>query len=309
METVSFTVISMGLCYNFTMTEIKRLSYDNRRRKDHHFEILPLEEFMASRPHEKLEAVKRLDFWVIIYVTEGSGRHFVDFEEYPYKAEDILVLRKNQVHRFCVNLNAKGYIMVINEPFIYEGIGDQDGILLDFLNRPFKLPIISIENGYRNLAQALAHTLLEAYRTINISSGQNLYRSILQSFVLSVQEDTARVERKMESKATRTFNKFYQLVEKHYMDLKTVSAYAELMMVSSKTINLATREAVGMTAKSLIIERLILEVKRLISEGDMLTYEISDRLGFDEPSNMTKFFKKQTGMSPSEFKKTLKNVP
>ncbi len=75
-----------------------------------------------------------------------------------------------------------------------------------------------------------------------------------------------------------------------------------MMGISKKTINLATRAIVDMSAKEFVNSRLFLEIKRYLSQGELLNYEIAEILGFDEPANMTKFFKKYEGISPKEFR-------
>ena len=98
------------------------------------------------------------------------------------------------------------------------------------------------------------------------------------------------------------FIQFKNLVEVHYKEKKSVQDYAKMMLVSSKTINQATRIAVDLSAKQFIIDRILLEIKRYIGQGDFTINEISDLMGFDEPSNLTKFFKRYEGVSPKEFR-------
>jgi len=91
------------------------------------------------------------------------------------------------------------------------------------------------------------------------------------------------------------------LVEDHFKEIHSVKEYAELLHVTPKTLNQYTRRAVDMSAKQFIINRSILEIKRCLSTKEMSIGEISDELGFSEQTNMTKFFKKYTGMAPSTF--------
>ena len=91
------------------------------------------------------------------------------------------------------------------------------------------------------------------------------------------------------------------MVEEHYAEHLVLDDYSDMMGVSKKTINKATRAIVDLSAKEFVNHRLFLEIKRHLSQGDLLIYEVSDLMGFDEPSNMTKFFKKYEGISPKQF--------
>ena len=62
-----------------------------------------------------------------------------------------------------------------------------------------------------------------------------------------------------------------------------------------------TRAVTGQTAKHFIDERVILEIKRLLAQGRLSVKEIAYAAGFDEPTNMAKFFRKYTGRSPGAF--------
>ena len=95
---------------------IKRIEYKNTH-KNSDFEIIDLQLFYASRPHKMLQKDSRLNFYVLLYITEGSGIHTVDFIRYPYKKGDIIFIQKNQVHSYEINDEVKGYCIHINEPF------------------------------------------------------------------------------------------------------------------------------------------------------------------------------------------------
>ena len=64
----------------------------------------------------------------------------------------------------------------------------------------------------------------------------------------------------------------------------------------------AVRQAVGMTPKAYLDQRRLLEAKRLLSFSDLSIKEVAYGLGFDEPTNVNKFFRKHAGLSPGDFR-------
>ena len=287
------------------MTSIKRIKYRNSMKEAAHFEIVDLQLFFATRSHWHLKRDFRLDYWLIIYITDGEGYHFVDFERYAYKAGDVIIIQKNQVQHFEINNVAKGYVIHINEPFFFEGEGISSKRFLEFFDRPYRLPILSIDNSDTTMNRAIIELIYKEYMKINDESNEDLIRSLFQSFILSLNDFYHKSDQSAETAVFRTYNQFRQLVEANYTEKKTVEDYAQMMLISKKTINNATRAIVGLSAKQYIINRIILEIKRYLSQGDLLNYEISDLLGFAEPANMTKFFKRYEGISPKEFRKGL----
>lgn len=95
---------------------------------------------------------------------------------------------------------------------------------------------------------------------------------------------------------------FKNLLEEQFKRLKTVSGYAGQMAVSEKRLNQATAATVGKTPKELIDGRVLLEIKRLLVHTNLSIKEIGYQIGFEEPTNFIKYFRKHEGVTPIEFR-------
>lgn len=288
------------------MTAIERISFQNKEKKKCAFEIVNLQDFMSTRSHKHLSRNFRINFWTLMYITKGKGTHFIDFEPYQYKAGDIVIVQKNQVNRFLVNSEAEGYIIIINEAFVLEGQGLMFKSFLEFFERIYRSPILSVNHSRSSTNRILVELIYKEYMKNDNSLNEDLIRGLFQSFLFSLDDYLKESKTSMESSAFRIYNQFSQLVEANYTKIKSVEEYSKLMFVSKKTINNATRSVVGLSAKQFIINRIILEIKRYLCQGDLKNYEIADLLGFDEPANLTIFFKRYEKMTPSIFKELLK---
>ncbi len=96
---------------------------------------------------------------------------------------------------------------------------------------------------------------------------------------------------------------FKNLVDDKFRTIKSVAGYAGLMAVSEKKLNKATAVTLGKSPKELIDERVILEVKRMLVHTNNSIKEIGFDLGFDEPTNFIKYFRKHEKKTPIEFRK------
>ena len=85
---------------------------------------------------------------------------------------------------------------------------------------------------------------------------------------------------------------FKNLLDEKFRVVKSVSEYAVLMSVSEKKLNRTTSLTLGKTPKQLIDERIILEAKRLLAYTNNSIKEVGFDLGFDEPTNFIKYFRK-----------------
>ncbi|MCU0403727.1 MAG: helix-turn-helix domain-containing protein, partial [Chitinophagaceae bacterium] len=100
--------------------------------------------------------------------------------------------------------------------------------------------------------------------------------------------------------------KFNLLVESHYRTQHEVQYYAATLYKSPKTLaNTFAKFNMG-SPLQLIHARIMLEAKRLLNFTEKTMKEIANDLGFEDAAHFTKFFKNHSGLSPSEFRKSLK---
>jgi AraC-like DNA-binding protein len=84
---------------------------------------------------------------------------------------------------------------------------------------------------------------------------------------------------------------------------RSVQYYADHLNVTRKKLNQATQKFLGKSAKKVIEERVVLEVKRLLLYTTCTVKEIGFSLGFTDPTNFNKFFKKHTQITPAQYRK------
>jgi AraC-like DNA-binding protein len=97
--------------------------------------------------------------------------------------------------------------------------------------------------------------------------------------------------------------KFSDLVEKHFREIKQVEIYADMMSIASASLTKKLQKY-GIDSPSRIIKtRVLTEAKRLLIYTDKSVKEIAAIIGYDDPFYFSRIFTKETGISPSEYKK------
>jgi AraC-like DNA-binding protein len=96
--------------------------------------------------------------------------------------------------------------------------------------------------------------------------------------------------------------RFRQLVNQHYLIRKTVQDYAEMLHISADHLSKTMKAVTGKTAHSFIMERVLLEAKKLLLYSDLTVAEIADYLGYSEPTHFGRFFRRYTGDSPLQWR-------
>ena len=102
-----------------------------------------------------------------------------------------------------------------------------------------------------------------------------------------------------------TIRSFQQLIDKHYTSIRLPKEYADLLYITPNHLNALCQEMLGKSAGDLIRNRVILEAKRLLTNADLSITQIADELNFKDDSYFNRFFKKDVGMTPDEFRKQM----
>jgi AraC-like DNA-binding protein len=101
---------------------------------------------------------------------------------------------------------------------------------------------------------------------------------------------------------SRTFARFIRLLETGHPRSRRVEDYAEELGCSVRTLTRACLAVTGRTAKQVVDDRVALEARRLLACTSMSVAEIGRGLGFPEPTNFGRFFHREVGMSPGQFR-------
>ncbi len=98
--------------------------------------------------------------------------------------------------------------------------------------------------------------------------------------------------------------RFFTLLYKHYKEHHNIGFYADRMNISSDYLNKAVRRIYGVAPKKFINEQLTEDIKFRLTHTGQSVKEMSQALHFEDTSYFCRFFRKQTGVSPTTFKET-----
>lgn len=99
------------------------------------------------------------------------------------------------------------------------------------------------------------------------------------------------------------FLNFKSLLEANFSTNRNADFYAKKLNITYKPLNEICKEILNVTAKQFIDAFVILEAKRLLINSEIKSTELAYKLGFQEPTNFVKYFKKHTKFTPNSFKK------
>ena len=284
--------------------EVKKAYYKNEINIYRDIEINLIQDFFATNPPDFFENEHRLDFWLLFYITSSQINFSIDYKDFICKKGDLVVISKDKVFSLDINFSVNGYVLFANEDFFLKNSDTQDLDLLKFFETKVTDPVISIDIDKHKSSRQLIDILYK--ESLNPNSSNKLLKSLFASFAYAVRLENKQVIVQSSISTYKTYYLYKDLIYKHYKKYKMVSDYERLMNISKKTLNKACRETVDLSAKELIINRIILEAKRLLIQGKLKNYEISDYLGYIEPANFSSFFRKNVGLSMNKYRENIK---
>ncbi len=152
---------------------------------------------------------------------------------------------------------------------------------------------------------ASVYALLEQeYQTV--TNSYLIVKALLKVFLLKLMQVKEQQFTSHDVNQKRVYA-FFMLLENHYQEVRNIEFYAEQLGISPKRLNQILKENLDKTGMQLIHDRVILEAKRNIIHSERTIKEIAYHLNFSDRPYFSRFFKKQTGQTPEEFQKEVRN--
>ncbi len=282
--------------------EIKKYTFS--KKTEVQIEVVPLATLTTdNRPH--LVSPHRTTFYHIFLFKNCQPTHLVDFKTINIKPYSILFIDKERVHQFDQLLNYDGEIIIFTDNFYCQNENDikfLKGSTL-FNDLQDNCLLTPDDKGFQKLFR-ISREIDEEINQFDSHTSPTILKNLLQNFLLTAEREKGKdsnnsFEKNIDFEYSTSFK---DLIERHYKTKRNVSFFAQQLAISERRLGQATHHFFGKLPKEMINERIILEAKRLLVYGNHSIKEIAYDLGFEEPTNFVKYFKKQTAQTPLEFR-------
>lgn len=245
-------------------------------------------------------------FYVILWIKKGSGIHTINYEDYPIKDNQIFFLSPGDIHNaICTNVDDIGIsfreeILDLLPPNIAERIR------FDVFSCIGKSPIATID---ANTAKSLDRWI-EMLKSLLIkhNNDTNYCTAAVLSVILKFLKENAIWENdslNLDPQKKKIIGKLKKAINANLKNSHSLAFYSIEIGVPESKLSAIVKELYGISPKKMINREIILKAKELLAEDKLIIKEISENLGFADAPHFVKFFKKETGMTPSQFKETL----
>jgi AraC-like DNA-binding protein len=233
--------------------------------------------------------------------------HTIDTVTHPVKKNTLFFLAPGQVHKMEFSEKVEGYMIAFQDAFMC--LKDQAATLMGinsslFFNNQFS-SVITLNPEQEKEFDMLVHMMMKELKE-QAAEYETAIHGLLRYFlVLASRIKGSSMIATPEQHATHNSSQFLQFknqIEDKYTTLKNVSDYAALLHIKPVLLNEISKQLSGITAGEHIRNRVILEAQRYLYNTDLSAKEIAYKLGFEDPHYFSRFFKKYTSQTPSEFK-------
>lgn len=259
--------------------------------------------------HKHIEKPHRHDFYVTVIFTKGTGTHEIDFQKYDVSEGSIFFLSPGQVHSWELSPDTDGYIFFFSQPYYEMHYVNQKLKNFPFFNSPSFPRKLQLESDDLVNMTRLFEDIQNEHQSQNVMKQGFILSLISQIYIQSVREFAKDDEKTSATSVSyfKHYQDFENLLEESFTSQKSISFYASQLNISAKHLNRITQTVMQKTASEIITERVILEAKRMLIYLDEGLVEIAFRLGYEEYSYFARMFRKNTGITPSQFIKNHKN--
>jgi len=256
-------------------------------------------EGLFHKPH-------RHNFFLCVLFTKGTGIHEIDFNTYEVKPGSVFFLKPGQTHYWKFENMPEGYIFLHTQDFYELHFSKSKLEQFPFYYAHKNTPsltlaanqISSLESRFRDINEEYHGNL--PYKKQKISSLISVTYIDLSRYYVAF-EPAKNISSLTNIETLRAFEK---TIDIHFKTEKFAKFYADQLNITSKHLNRIIKTTLGKTTTDLIMDRVLLESKRLMVHSDNSLSENAEILGYKDYAYFSKVFKSKTNTSPLEFKKS-----
>lgn len=251
-----------------------------------------------DRPH-------RHDYFTILLIEQAKGKHIIDFKEYQLFNHCLYFIYPGQVHQVMATKKPTGWVINFSKLFLVQNnISDQMINDLYLFNKHGETPPLPVnEKDFQNYKDIIRQ--ISQYSELDLDYKNEALGALLKLILIHSNTHCSMHKEKNPQSieaGNQLVREFKRLIDEHYKELHKVSDYAGLLSVTSDYLNKSVKALTGKSAKEYILDRILLEAKRVLLFTELSNKELAFELGFEEPAHFSNFFKKYNGLSPLDFR-------
>ncbi|WP_246012804.1 AraC family transcriptional regulator [Albibacterium bauzanense] len=244
----------------------------------------------VTKPH------KHNSYFEIIFLSKGSGYHYIDSQRYEVVPQSVFFVRKEQIHYWELASEPEGYVVIIKKKLIDQSIDKEIKSLLYQLSKTAILHLKQTDSINKLFEIFIDEDTLEG------SSSKVLVEGLLKALLAKILKEGKNPHTNSRIIEKGLCHNFREMLSYEKTIKNSVAYYAEKLNTSPQNLNLACKKEMDTSASTILSEFIINEAKRLLIYTDNTVAEIAFILSFNDPSHFNKYFKRFTGITPQYYR-------
>ena len=250
----------------------------------------------------------RIDAMVMIVCAQGEVSFSSHMKDYTLKAGESFVSSAS-VFQFRSVANSEVFALAFEPRFLSSMNVDMRFILRMVSQLRINASVAKVKEGSMPTIQSFFGQIFAEYLPQPVSdcmmaSLRHLLCAVIYRICDAIINTTTLPSMGVKERSSEYFERLMALLADNYREQRNVEFYAEKMNVSSKHLSRVIRSFTGKSVHQWIDEFVALEIKNLLKYSNLSIQQISFELNFPNPSFMGQYFKRITGMTPGEYKKS-----
>jgi AraC-like DNA-binding protein len=283
-------------------SNLRKTRFANARLDAIGVELMTLSELRGRVPAKLLLETERVEFFMVLVATGGCGEHLIDFVRFPLQAGHVVFVRPGQIQQWQPPGDLEADLLLIDPAVIQPNtttFQQATMALLRLEEWPNCFKMEAEELASWNLLTPMLRRELDQPQPDALSVA--MARELLLCLILHTSRAVARHAPPVTAH-TQLLRRFHHELDCLAGTRPSVALLSRRLHVSTSTLTRTCQEVLGYSAKEVLDRRVALEAQRLLVHSTATSSAIGEQLGFTEPTNFVKFFRRMVGATPESFR-------
>lgn len=256
------------------------------------------------------KSIQRVNYYTLVWINAGHGKLVADFSEYEYEPNSFLSFSPFQPFMLLPEKEIKATMIQFHPDFfcIHKHHDEVacDGVLF---NNIYEAPLIKIDQQTEQKFKLVIDQMKDELQKTELAQYDSII-SYLKIFLITASRLKVTLEKNVQNLVVNNEEPFVlknlkNYIEEYFRTKHSVSEYADMLSVSSKTLAKVVKTHFNKTVSELISERIMIEAKRELYLTNKTIKEIAFDLGYNDEYYFSRFFKKNAEVSPQHYRNTV----
>lgn len=289
---------------NFTLNELVSMAGGEKRSG-------VLGECIAASSESHLQTFRfpcRINAFIIGVGTEGETSGTFNLQEYRLKKDSLFLFGPNYILQAQSAGSFRAHIIAISPDFLRHINIDTKHMMPLFLQFAMH-PCLELTSAESRSLRSFISMIEQELQGPETDFAGEIVGGLIAATIYKVGDilhhyiaEHPEVEKPVHNRAEEYFKQFTELLGEHYTRERSVGFYARKLCITPKYLTTLIKRISGKSVSEWIDNYVILEAKTLLKYSNMSVQEIAYYLNFPNQSFFGSYFKRNTGMSPSQYK-------